>query len=475
MGSKTRQIDKNPIDFLTKRIYNKTMLKRFISPKILDYLQSQAKNALLVTGARQVGKTFLIHELLKQEKCDYVEINFLENRKAKELFSNYKSTKDLLDRISAVSNHSLIKGKTIIFFDEVQEVKEIVTAIKFLVEEGSYKYILSGSMLGVELSNIASQPVGYIDEIKMFPLDFSEFAIALGASSTTLEKLRSNFNNKEKVDDIINDQMLSLFKLYLIIGGMPEAINVYISTNDLNEVFNVQKNIMLRYREDIVKYVDKEKIYIKAIFDNIPSELNKQNKRFIYSNINKNFRFDRSENNFIWLTDAGVANACFVVDELRVPLKLSKASNLFKLYQSDVGLLVSTCDKTLQMNILNDDKNVNFGSIYENAVAQILKAHGYDLYFYNNKKRGEIDFVIEEKGKVYPIEIKSGKYYIRHRALSNVVNDKLNGITEGFVYGNCNIYKENGIQYYPIYMIDFLNKIDDSKNIYKINIDSLKK
>lgn len=235
-----------------------------------------------------------------------------------------------------------------------------------------------------------------MDEIEMYPLDFSEFAAALGVSDATLEILMENFKSKNKVDDIINDQMISLFRLYLIIGGMPEAINTYINTNDLNEVYNIHKNIMLRYREDIVNYVDKEKIYIKAIFDNIPSELNKQNKRFIYNNVNKNFRFDRSENNFIWLTDAGVANACFVVDELRIPLKLSKASNLFKLYQSDVGLLVSTYDKTLQMNILNNDKDVNFASIYENAISQILKSHGYDLYFYNNKKRGEIDFVIEK-------------------------------------------------------------------------------
>ena len=308
-----------------------------------------------------------------------------------------------------------------------------------------------------------------MDEIEIYPLDFSEFAVALGVSNATLEILMENFKSKNKVDDIINDQIISLFRLYLIIGGMPEAINTYINTNDLNEVYNIQKNIMLRYREDIVKYVDKEKIYIKTIFDNIPSELNKQN-----NNVNKNFRFDRSENNFIWLTDAGVANACFVVDELRIPLKLSKASNLFKLYQSDVGLLVSTYDKILQMNILNNDKDVNFGSIYENAISQILKSHGYNLYFYNNKKRGEIDFVIEENGKVYPIEIKSVKNYTRHRALSNVVNDKLNGITAGYVFGNCNIYNENCIQYFPIYMIDFLSKIDDSKNIYKINIDAVK-
>lgn len=449
------------------------MLNRKVSTKILDYINGTKQKALLVTGARQVGKTFLIRELLKQQNCDFIEINFLENRLARNLFTSYNDTQDLLNKISVISNHVLKKKETIIFFDEVQEVKELVTAIKFLVSEGSYKYILSGSMLGVELNNIASQPIGYMDEIKMFPLDFTEFASAIGITDSTINMLKNSFIHKTKVDDTINEKMLSLFKLYLVIGGMPEAINAYLSTNDLNEVLNTQKNIMLRYREDIVKYVDKSKIYIKAIFDNIASELNKKNKRYIYTNIDKKLRFNREQNNFIWLTDAGVANACFVVDELRIPLKLSKASNLFKLYQSDVGLLVSTCDKILQMNILNDNKDVNFGSIYENAVSQLLKAHGYDLYFYNNKKRGEIDFVIEEKNNIYLIEIKSGKYYARHQALSNVINDKLNGITTGYVYGNCNVYTENNIQYYPIYMIDFLNKDDDTQNIYKFDVSSV--
>ena len=447
------------------------MLRREITTKIKEHLTGDKKNALLIDGARQVGKTYIIRAILNEISADYVEINFIENKNAKELFSDFNDTTDILNRISVLTDKELKKGKTIIFFDEVQEVKELVTAIKFLVEEGSYKYILSGSMLGVELQDIKSQPVGYLDEIKMYPMDFTEFIMSLGIKNDTIEIIKDCFKNGKKVDEVINDKLLKLFRLYCIVGGMPAVVSRYIETNDLNEVLNEQRNIMLKYREDIVKYVDKEKIHIKAIFDNIPSELNKANKRFIYSNIGKNFRFNREHNNFVWLTDAGVANACFVVDELKVPLKLSKATNLFKLYQSDVGLLVSTYNKALQKSIVNNEDDINYGAIYENAVSQLLTAHGFELYYYNNKKRGELDFVLEYNDAVYIMEIKSGKTYNRHRALSNVVGENLYGIKEGYVFGNCNVYKDGNIQYYPIYMVDLIRSEDENEKLtYKINI-----
>ena len=447
------------------------MLNRDISAKIKNHILSNKKNALLVDGARQVGKTYIIRAVLNEIEADYVEINFIENKNAKELFSDFNDTSDILNRISVLTDKELKKGKTIIFLDEVQEVKEIVTAIKFLVEEGSYKYILSGSMLGVELQDIKSQPVGYLDEIKMYPMDFTEFIISLGVKNETIDIIKDSFKNDKKVDDIINDKLLNLFRLYCIVGGMPAVVSRYIETNDLNEVLNEQRNIMLKYREDIVKYIDRDKLHIKSIFDNIPSELNKTNKRFIYHNIGKSFRFDREQNNFVWLTDAGVANACFVVDELKIPLKLSKAINLFKLYQSDVGLLVSSYNKTLQKSIVNNEDDINYGAIYENAVSQLLTAHGFELYYYNNKKRGEIDFVLEYEDDVYIMEIKSGKTYNRHRALSNIVGENLNGIKKGYVFGNCNVYQDYNIQYYPIYMVDLIrNEDENEKLIYKINI-----
>lgn len=447
------------------------MLKREISQKIKEFLEGNKKKALLIDGARQVGKTYIIRSTLNEMGINYIEINFIENKAAKDLFSNFNDSIDIINRISILTNKELKKGKTVIFFDEVQEVKEIVTAIKFLVDEGSYKYVLSGSMLGVELQDIKSQPVGYLDEIKMYPMDFSEFITAVGIKIDTIEIIKECFNNNNEVDELINNKMLELFRLYCIVGGMPAVVSRYIETNDLNEVLNEQRNIMLRYREDIVKYVDKDKIYIKTIFDNIPSELNKTNKRFIYSNMGKGFRFDREQNSFVWLTNAGVANACFVVDELKIPLKISKATNLFKLYQSDVGLLVSTYNKELQKSIISNEADINFGAIYENAVSQLLNAHGFSLYYYNNKKRGEIDFVIEHNNGIYIMEIKSGKTYNRHRALNNVVSDKLYGINTGYVFGNCNVYKTDNIQYYPIYMVDLLRyENNNEKLIYKIDL-----
>ena len=445
------------------------MISRNNEKNIEKYLLSTNNKALLVDGARQVGKTYIIRELLKKHNIDYVEINFIENKDAKEIFKDFGNVEDIINRITATTNHKLIKNKSVIFFDEVQEVKELVTSIKFLVEDGSFKYILSGSMLGVELSDIKSQPIGYMDEIKMYPLDFTEFIKALNVQDETIKYINDCFVNNKLVDKVINDKMLKYFRLYSVVGGMPEAVNIYKDTFDLNEVLNVQKNIILHYREDIVKYVDKEKLYIKNIYDNIPAELNKENKRFKYINLGKSFRFTREENNFIWLTDAAVANACYVVEDLKIPLKLNKSTNLFKLYLSDVGLLTSMYDKSVQMKIINGDNDINYGAVYENAVSQILKSHGYDLYYYNNKKRGELDFVIENDGYVYIIEVKSGKTYNRHNAVSNVVNEKVNGINEGNVYANCNIKKINNINYYPIYMIDFLRKeYPNKKNIYKI-------
>ena len=229
------------------------MLKREISKKIKEYIEGNNEKALLIDGARQVGKTYIIRSTLTEMGIDYVEINFIENKAAKDLFSNFNDSTDIINRISILTNKELKKGKTVIFFDEVQEVKEIVTAIKFLVEEGSYKYVLSGSMLGVELKDIKSQPVGYLDEIKMYPMDFTEFATAVGVKINTIEIIKECFDKNKKVDEIINNKMLELFRLYCIVGGMPAVVSRYIETNDLNEVLNEQRNIMLRYREDIVK------------------------------------------------------------------------------------------------------------------------------------------------------------------------------------------------------------------------------
>ena len=433
------------------------MLKRKMEDKIRHFFETQNK-ALLITGARQTGKTFVIRQYAKTAGKNLVELNFLENENARKLFEGAANSRDILLRISALTDVPLEKGKTIIFFDEVQECPEIVTAVKFLVEEGSYRYLLSGSLLGVELKDIRSIPVGYMDVFEMYPLDFEEFCRANGVSEHILTVLRQCYEEKTPVDGLVHEKMMELFRLYLIVGGMPEAVNTFLKTNNLKLVEEIQKGIVRLYKKDIAKYDPEHKLYLEEIFTLIPSELNQKNKRFILKNLNETFKFSRYENSFIWLKEAGVALPVYCASEPALPLLLSRATNLFKLFASDVGLLASMYMDGLQLRILNREVDINFGSVYENVIAQELRTHGFDLYYYNSKKMGELDFLVEYKEKVLPLEVKSGKGYTRHAALSNVLAAENYDIPLGLVLCNENVSTTDKITYYPIYMIMFLEK-----------------
>lgn len=449
------------------------MLERRIKQEIRDFLDSDRKEALMVTGARQVGKTYIIRECAKEIYKNIVEINFVENQQAVKLFENITGSKDILLRLSALTDVPMIPGETLVFFDEVQECPEIVTAIKFLVEDGQYRYIVSGSLLGVELKDIRSVPVGYLSILEMYPLDFREFCRANRVSQTVMDKLKECFEKKQQVNELIHEKMMELFRLYLIVGGMPAVVDAYIRTNNLKEVLRIQQSIVQLYYKDIVKYDKDNKLYLDEIFSLIPSELNHKNKRFIMKDLNENFRFSRYENSFIWLKEAGVALPVYCVQEPEIPLLLSKSTNLFKLFLSDVGLLASMYVDGLQLKILNREKDINFGAIYENAAAQELKAHGFELYYFNSKKQGELDFVIEYKGNVLPLEIKSGKAYTRHNALDNVLKDERYAIPQALVFCNENISTVDKIVYLPIYMIGFLENEKIDEYIYSIDLSAL--
>ena len=449
------------------------MLERRIKQEIRDFLDSDRKEALMVTGARQVGKTYIIRECAKEIYKNIVEINFVENQQAVKLFENITGSKDILLRLSALTDVPMIPGETLVFFDEVQECPEIVTAIKFLVEDGQYRYILSGSLLAVELKDIRSVPVGYLSILEMYPLDFREFCEANRVSQTVMDKLKECFEKKQPVDELIHEKMMELFRLYLIVGGMPAVVDAYIRTNNLKEVLRIQQGIVQLYYKDIAKYDKDNKLYLDEIFSLIPSELNNKNKRFIMKDLNENFRFSRYENSFIWLKEAGVALPVYCVQEPEIPLLLSKSTNLFKLFLSDVGLLASMYVDGLQLKILNREKDINFGAIYENAAVQELKAHGFELYYFNSKKQGELDFVIEYQGNVLPLEIKSGKAYTRHNALDNVLKDERYAVPQALVFCNENISTVDKIVYLPIYMIGFLENEKIDEYIYSIDLSAL--
>ncbi len=447
------------------------MIKRKIDNYIKHYYET-TRNALLVTGARQIGKTFSIRQFGKTFKS-FVEINFIEKPEAVELFKGAKSSSDILLRLSAISSVPLIKGETLVFFDEVQQCPDIVTAIKFLVDDGSYRYILSGSLLGVELKDQRSEPVGYMGVKDMFPLDFEEFISCVGINDTIIGSLREAWLNRTTVDEFVHGKIIELFRLYLVVGGMPAAVNKYIESNNLQEVMAVQQDIIRMYKRDIAQYDPINKLYIEEIFNLIPPELNAKNKRFILKRLNDHAKFDRVENGFLWLTNAGVALPVYNVEEPKMPLLLACSRNLFKLFQSDIGLLACQYAEGIQMRIIKGDKDINFGSIYENAVAQELVAHGIIPYYYNNKKRGELDFVIELNGKVLPIEVKSGKDYETHRALSNIMDCKEYDLPEAVVFNNGNMHIVGKITYAPIYMAMFLEKNNLAPTFYKVDISGL--
>ena len=425
------------------------------------------KRALLVTGARQVGKTFTIRKVGKACFEHFVEVNFVERPEALKLFEEAKGTQDLLLRLSAFTNRKLVPGKTLIFFDEVQECKEMVTAVKFLVEEGSYKYVMSGSLLGVELNDLRSVPVGYLDEMEMYPLDLEEFANALGISDDVIAHLRECFEQRKPVDAFIHGRMLDLVRHYLLIGGMPAVVQKYLDTNNLKSVLEQQRGIIRTYKRDITKYDAGHKLQIEEIYDLIPAELNAKNKRFTLKELGEKARFARYEGGLLWLNDAGVAIPTYNVEEPKVPLLLNKQRNLFKLFLNDVGLLAAMYGDNIQLRLLSGDNYINYGAVYENFVAQELNAHGFanghGLYYFNSKKQGELDFVIEYNGAVLPIEVKSGKNYERHRALSNVVRNEQYAVNQAFVFCQDNVSVREKAVYLPIYMLMFLDqpKLDD--------------
>lgn len=450
------------------------MLTRTVDRILIDHFKI-SKTALLIEGARQIGKTFSIRQFGKKFKT-YIEINFIEQPEAISLFKDLSNTKDLLARLSLFTKQKLIKRDTLIFFDEVQICPEVITYIKFLVDEGSYNYILSGSLLGIEINDLRSVPVGYLTIKRMFPLTFREFALNLELNSSILENLETSFKEKKPVDDFIHKKMMELFRVYLVVGGMPAAVNRYIETNNLNEVIDIQNQIVNLYKKDITQYDKNNKLAIAQIFELIAPQLNSQNKRFIIKDIKSGVKFDRYENSFLWLKDAGFALPVYNVETPKIPLKLSKSRSLFKLFMNDVGLLASEYSQGIQLKIISGDDKLNYGAIFENYIAQELTACEHDLYYYNNKKRGELDFLIEYDGEVLPIEVKSGKDYKVHRALSNIMDCGEFNLNRALIFNNSNLKVEGKLTYAPIYMAMFLKQeIKDEDSIYKIDLSELNK
>jgi len=432
------------------------MLKRKIEKDIEKWIENSEK-ALLVYGVRQAGKTFIIRECLKRNECEYIEFNLINQPELVEILRDSTGIDDLILKLSLYSEKKIIPGKTIFFFDEIQRYKEIVTKIKFLVEDKRYRYILSGSLLGVEIVNLKSAPVGYLQTLNMYPMDFEEFLQIFSVDETIINNLRNCFLTKTKVDEIIHNKIMEMFNIYMIIGGMPAAVERYRNTENIDEVMEEHRAIIEQYKLDFTQYEEENrKLIITHIYELIPAELNEKNKRFMIADINKNLRYERISDSFVWLWKSGVALGVFNTTEPTIPLMLNEKSALFKLFISDVGLLTTIYGKSCKLKIVNKESDINKGAVFENVVAQELHAHGYPLYYYNSKKLGEIDFIVEQNGKSLPIEVKSGKAYNKHSALNNLLDVKEYGIEGAFIFTNDNVKIEGKFNYLPIYMVMFL-------------------
>ncbi len=429
-------------------------MKRQYEDKIQKWIDTSSK-ALLIYGARQVGKTYLVRKMLQQNNISYFEVNFQEREDILNAISGLNNAEDISMKLALYSNTELKEGESVIFLDEVQLYPDIITKIKFLVDEGRYRFILSGSNLGVELKGIKSIPVGYLDMFQMYPMTLFEFAYALGIGDNTIEYLKKCFDELKPVDEIIHQRMINVFYYYLICGGMPSVVNEFINTRNLRIVRDEQQNIIRQYKADFVKYEnDDKKLRIISIFDSIPAQLNQQNRRFIFTQLDKELKFNRYENSFLWLKDAAVAIPIYIVDQPKPPLILSKSTNQFKLFMGDVGLLTSCYPDYVSKALLdmNPDHEINNGALFENYVAQELSSCEITPYYFKSKSIGEIDFLIEYDNRIVPLEIKSGKEYKKHKALDNLLNSKEYSIDRGYIISLSNIEADDRCIYIPVYM-----------------------
>lgn len=441
------------------------MLFRKYAERIENHLKTQPSKILLVNGARQIGKSYLIRYVGKKLFKNYVEINLKEDKEGKQLFAKVKSTTDFYLQISAIAGNSLDqKENTLVFLDEIQSYPHLLTMLKFLNQEARYTYIASGSQLGVALAQTPSVPLGSIAVEEMYPLDFEEFLLALGCGKNVIEAAKKQFLQGESVSEALHDYLLSQFKLYLLIGGLPEAINIYLESNNIAKVRDVQNDIKKMYRIDASQYDEEHKLLIRSIYDMVPSNLENKKKRIFVKNIEEtkgHKQFSDYAKEWEYLTNSGITLPVKAISNPNFPLSESEQKNLLKLYLNDVGLLTGILYDTNINAVLQDENSINLGSVYESVVAQELHAHGFDLHYYDNKKKGEVDFLIDDFQNltILPLEIKSGKDYTVHSALDNFISTPTYNIHSAIVFNNGQEVRKVGkIIYMPIYYVMFLQR-----------------
>ena len=433
------------------------MLRRKIVEKLeLWYESGRRKKAVLLTGARQVGKTTTVREFAKRHYRHFVEVNFVKRPIACKAFEGDLDTRTIVSNLSAMGFGPFVENETLVFLDEIQECPKARTAVKFLVDEHRYDYVESGSLLGINYKEVPSYPVGYEQEYSMFPLDFEEFLWAKGVSEDVTGLLRQSYMETKPLPEFIHQQLSKYFREFLVVGGMPEVVQTYIDHDDFRFTTSVQKNILTAYRTDISKYAGKQQTLVKRIFDAIPSELGKQDKRFILADIEKGASLRKYEDPTQWLSDAGIAYYSTNTSELKIPLSASENRSLYKLYLVDTGLLSYLLLKRRQFDVMNGDLSVNEGALTENFVACALVANSVPLHYYDHKSRRELDFVIEDGDGISVLEVKSGNDFMRHASLDAAFLVDGTALHRGIVLCKSNLFENDKILYLPLYMSMFI-------------------
>ena len=451
------------------------MLYRKAYDKLLAWKNQSNKKALCIMGARQIGKTTVIRQFgLEQYEC-FVEINFITDPDAVKIFAGNLDAETIITNLTAYTRKPMLPGKTLVLLDEIQACPDARTAIKFLVEDGRFDYIESGSLLGVKYKEVRSYPVGFEELYQMYPMDLEEYLWANGIQKSTIQYLKDCYENGAPVTDAVHQTMCKLFYSYIVVGGMPDVVQTYVNTHDIAQVIARQSEILELYRLDIAQYArGNDKIKIRAIFDSIPAQLSEKNRRFILASVNPKGRQERYVDSFNWLSDAGVALPCYNVVEPQPPLRLNEKHNLFKLFMGDTGLLCAACMENVQFAILNGELHINMGSILENLIAQQLKCNGFHLNYFDGKRTGEIDFVIQNGMGIELVEVKSGSDYKAHSALNKIRNTEAWKFNKASVFCKGNVESEGGVCYYPWYMIMFMKAYQTPKEMkYEVDLSAL--
>lgn len=452
------------------------MLYRKIASKIESFLKSEKKRMLVVSGARQVGKSYIIREVGMRLYSNFIEVNMEEDKQSNRLFENARTVEDFMIALSTIAGAKMKDSeKTLVFIDEIQAYSHLLTLAKFLVEDGRFTYIASGSQLGIALKTTQSIPIGSIELLSMYPLDFEEFLIANGVGELLINEMRRKFEAKETLNESLHMKVMDYFRKYLLVGGMPSAVNTYLSEHNMVSVRNIHRDINLLYKNDAAKYESESlrKLKIQRIYDMVPSNLEKVKKRIVAKDIElkKGKRMADYQDEFEYLISSGITLEVQAISKPSYPLVENSGKNLLKLYMSDIGLLTGILYHNDVQPIMNDKCGVNLESVYENVVAQELKAHGFKLYYYDNKKNGEVDFLIDSVDllSVLPIEVKSGKDYYIHTALNNLLKVDEYKISNGIVFSNeAKVYTNGNVIYMPIYYVMFLRSsaFDNSEFVY---------